>query len=236
MLLKVCRLPNGEPEIFTSIQGEGVTMGLPSTFVRLATCNLRCSWCDTRYSWDWAEFDRKVEITSLEVSDVVARWQRAPVGNVVITGGEPLLQLEGVTALVSELKRIGSRVEVETNGTIEPSAQLGRAVDQWNVSPKLANSGNAAVSRENPAALRWFAHQAHAYLKFVVEQPRDVDEAMDLATRYVVPLERVVLMPEGTDAETIRERSLWLVDECSRRGVRYSTRLHILLWGPARGR
>lgn len=209
---------------------------MPSVFVRLATCNLRCSWCDTRYSWDWASFDPRAEIVGLPIPKIVERVRGLTGDNVVITGGEPLLQTDGVGELVAELKRLGRRIEVETNGTIAPSAGLGSAVDQWNVSPKLANSGNSAGARENAEALRWFARSSRAYLKFVIERPADVDEALDLAQRYGAPSGRIVLMPEGVDAETLRERSLWLVDECSRRGVRYSTRLHILLWGPERGR
>ena len=56
-LLKVSRQPSGEPEIFHSIQGEGVSAGTPTVFLRLATCNLACTWCDTRYTWDWRRFD-----------------------------------------------------------------------------------------------------------------------------------------------------------------------------------
>ena len=213
-----------------------MTTGLPSTFVRLATCNLRCSWCDTRYSWDWADYDPKQEITTLAAGDIASRVRSTSVSNVVITGGEPLLQMPGVAELATNLKAAGLRIEVETNGTIAPSGQLAEAIDQWNVSPKLTSSGNPTELREIPDALHWFAGQPNAYLKFVVDARPDVDEAMDLAMRYGAPEAQVVLMPQGMDAESIRERSLWLADECQQRGVRFSTRLHILLWGPERGR
>ena len=56
-MINVSRMSNGEPEIFQSIQGEGINMGIPTAFLRLAVCNLSCSWCDTRYTWDWKAYD-----------------------------------------------------------------------------------------------------------------------------------------------------------------------------------
>jgi 7-carboxy-7-deazaguanine synthase len=209
---------------------------VPSTFIRLATCNLRCSWCDTRYSWDWSEHDPKQEIASLEVDEAVERLRREAATNVVITGGEPLLQQVPLAELAARLKLVGKRIEIETNGTIMPSAELAGSVDQWNVSPKLENSKNPLGLRENEAALAWFSGQQNAFMKFVVEQVADVDEALNLAMKVRMPSDRLVLMPEGTSAAAIQKRSQWLVEECTRRGVRYSTRIHILLWGAERGR
>ena len=63
--LKLSRQPSGEPEIFHSLQGEGHSIGTPTVFLRLALCNLTCVWCDTKYTWDWANFDTKAEILSM---------------------------------------------------------------------------------------------------------------------------------------------------------------------------
>lgn len=235
-MLKLSRMPNGEPEVFTSIQGEGVTVGLPSVFVRLAACNLGCVWCDTKYTWDWAHYDPARETIGQEIGALADRVQQAGPRNVVITGGEPLLQERDLAPFVVALKESGLRIEVETNGTLGPGSLLAEQVDQWNVSPKLASSGNSEEDREVPSALRWFAGCPHAYFKFVVVGPEDVDQAMALADRYSMPHERVLLMPEGTDSQTLSERSVWLVERAQALGVRFSTRLHILLWGDQRGR
>ena len=120
-------MADGKPEIFSSVQGEGVSAGVPSTFVRLATCNLRCAWCDTAYTWDWSRFDRVEQTMELPVEavaeDVVARAPR----NVVITGGEPLIQRRQLFLLISRLKAAGLRIEIETNGTIAPG-ELGTSL------------------------------------------------------------------------------------------------------------
>jgi 7-cyano-7-deazaguanosine (preQ0) biosynthesis protein QueE len=235
-VLKLSRLPSGEPEIFTSIQGEGVTAGLPSVFVRLALCNLACSWCDTRYTWDWAHFDQNMEVVSVAVEDIARRVTEAGLRNVVLTGGEPLLQQRELVGLAAALHAAGLRIEVETNGTLSPESELAGLIDQWNVSPKLSSSNNQQSKREVPTSLRWFAGQANAYIKFVVVDPGDLEEICALTARYGVPAERVLLMPEGTDARTLSDRSGWLAERCAEIGYRFSTRLHILLWGDARGR
>lgn len=234
--LALSRLPGGQPEIFASVQGEGASLGVPSVFVRLSGCNLACSWCDTRYTWDWAEYDPKAERMRLEVEGVVQVVEQAAARNVVITGGEPLLQRAPLRALAAALKVGGRRVEVETNGTILPGTELAAVVDQWNVSPKLATSGNSRDRREAPEALAWFAQQRQAYFKFVVVQPSDLDEVDEMVARYAVPTERVLLMPEGTLPTDLRVRSIWLAEACQSRGYRLTTRLHVLLWGDERGR
>jgi organic radical activating enzyme len=158
------------------------------------------------------------------------------VRNVVITGGEPLLQQPALSPLVERLKLRGMRIEVETNGTVRPEGVVAELVDQWNVSPKLDSSGNPAREREVPEALDWFVARPGAFFKFVIVEPEDLDDVVALAARYHLPPNRVLLMPEATDAATLTARSTWLVEPCQDLGYRFSTRLHILLWGNARGR
>ncbi len=235
-MLKVSRQPSGEPEIFRSIQGEGVSAGTPTVFLRLATCNLTCSWCDTKYTWDWENFDQEQEIITLSADEVEQRIADFDRRYLVITGGEPLLQQKDILPLVASLSNRDYSIEIETNGTIAPSSGMLEHVAQWNVSPKIGNSGNTAAGREVPKALESFAAQDNAFWKFVIVDRADVDEASDLANRYDVSSERVILMPEGVTANVLTKRGTWLAEECATRGFRFSSRLHIHLWGNERGR
>lgn len=235
-MLKLARLPSGEPEIFASIQGEGVSAGRPSTFVRLSLCNLACAWCDTKYTWDWARYDPADEIARTGSTEIADRVTALGVENVVITGGEPLMQQDALSDVAEALTSAGHRIEVETNGTFEPERSLQRHVAQWNVSPKLANSGNARERRLLDVPLRWFAQSEDAWFKFVVDAPEDLDEVEALVNNYGVARGRVILMPQGTSVEALDKRSGWLAEACARHGYRFSTRMHILLWGDERGR
>lgn len=234
-MLELSRLPNGQPEIFASIQGEGITAGVPSVFVRLALCNLRCTWCDTKHTWDWTSYDRKARTMMLRAEDIARRVQSTRVSNVVITGGEPLLQQRRLVDLVSVLKECGLRIEVETNGTFQPDSGLATAVDQWNVSPKLANSGNDVTRREVATSLAWFAAKPHAYFKFVVARPSDLDEVRAIVARYRIPAGRVLLMPEATTVSELARHSRWLVKRCCESGYRLGSRLQVLIWDETEG-
>jgi 7-carboxy-7-deazaguanine synthase len=232
--LQLSRMGDGRPEIFASVQGEGVSAGVPSTFVRLATCNLRCSWCDTAYTWDWDRFAKSEQVMELDCEEVAAAVRALPPKNVVVTGGEPLIQKRALSGLLRDLKDDGYRVEFETNGTIAPGG-LAPLVDQWNVSPKLCNSGNEGLQRLPEDSLRDFAARENAFFKFVVDGPEDLPEVEELRERFEIPASRVVLMPQGTTAPELNARSPWLAEACTERGYRFSSRLHILIWGDKRG-
>jgi len=232
-------MSSGEPELFASIQGEGFSAGVPSVFVRVAECNLTCTWCDTRYTWDWERYDRDVETMQLPVDDVLARVIAAAgtsIKNVVLTGGEPLLHQEDLVALAGELRTRSFRIEIETNGAIEPVDALIDVVDQWNVSPKLESSGNNKSARLRVGPLTRFAVLPNATFKFVASAPDDLDEIARIAKTYALPNDRILVMPEAVDPTTLAERSRWLAPLCQERGVRFGTRLHVLLWGDGRGR
>ncbi|HEX6763931.1 MAG TPA: hypothetical protein VF103_00605, partial [Polyangiaceae bacterium] len=142
-------------------------------------------------------------------------------------------------ALVALLRALdaGRRlsVEIETNGTIAPNAELAERVDQWNVSPKLANSGDPERLRLRPEALRELAATGRAFLKLVVETPGDADEAEALVRSLDWPRERVFLMPQASTRATLAERTTLVAAEALRRGFRASPRLHVERWDGARG-
>ena len=233
------RMSNGAPEIFATIQGEGTSAGVPSVFIRLAECNLRCTWCDTKYTWDWDAHDKAHETMELGINDIAARAveEAGPgVRTAIFTGGEPLLQQDDLALLGVKLKEQGFRIEVETNGTIVPTPAMADVVTQWNVSPKLASSGNPERARHRPNALAWFAAQPHASFKIVQTGEDDLVETEELVAALGVPRDRIVLMPEGTDPITLAGRSRWLAEKCRANGYRLGTRLHVFLWGQERGR
>jgi 7-carboxy-7-deazaguanine synthase len=211
-------------ESFFSVQGEGVTAGVPAVFIRLQGCSVGCRWCDTKYSWDPAG-GHQVTLEALVEEAAAFPCRRA-----VVTGGEPL-ESSLFVPLVEALKGRGFTVEVETSGVLPPPPA---PVDQWNVSLKLANSGVPEATRINPEVIRALLTRG-AWWKFVVADPRDVAEVLQLSERFALARERILLMPEGIRREDILERSLWVVEECRRHGFRYSPRLHILLWGARRG-
>lgn len=233
----------GGPEIFASLQGEGPSMGMPVAFVRLSRCNLACQWCDTAYTWrfegdnrphrDGIAFDRKANQVTLSPRETAARIAALGQKRLVITGGEPLLQAPALAELLAHLPDIS--VEIETNGTVAPPVRLDVRVDQYNVSPKLAHSGNPADLALLPERLDAWATEPRAFLKFVIASPEDVDEVLALQRRYRFRPERVFLMAEGTDSAALRARQSWLSDLCLTHGFRMSDRMHIHLYGDTRG-
>lgn len=234
-LLRVSRQPNGQPEIFHSIQGEGIYAGRPAIFLRLALCNLACVWCDTKYTWDWEHYDQEKEIMAISIYDAERKIRSFNCRNMVVTGGEPLIQQRLLTYLLKRLKSSGFWIEVETNGTIVPGKGLLTLVDHWSVSPKLENSGNSAFSREKRQAYRLFRELSTSHFKFVVEEMDDLMEIRNIAKRYGLPVDKIVLMPQAQDGETLIKRSRWLVELCMKEGYTFSTRLQVLLWGNRRG-
>jgi organic radical activating enzyme len=235
-LLKISRQPTGEPEIFYSLQGEGHSIGMPAVFLRLALCNLTCTWCDTRYTWDWAHYDPRQEILPMSLEAVEERIRQYGCPHLIVTGGEPVMQQKALVPLAASLKQQGFYIEVETNGTLAPQPEMLEVSSQWNVSPKLGNSGVLPERRDVPEALETFRNLDNAYFKFVIGEPADIDAVCGLVQRYDIPQQRVILMPQGTTQQAIESRGRWVAALCVTHGFRFSTRLHILLWGDKRGR
>jgi 7-carboxy-7-deazaguanine synthase len=218
-------------ELFYSLQGEGALVGVPSVFIRTSGCNLRCSWCDTPYtSW-------QPEGNELEIEQILDEVTAHPARHVVVTGGEPMI-LPDVVPLTERLRALGLHITMETAGTVFRPV----ACDLMSISPKLSHStpsGPWAVQHDRlriqsdvlRALMERYPHQ----LKFVIAKAGDLTEVRALLEKLGADRDRVILMPEGTDREVLRERSLWLAEICKQEGFRFSPRLHVELYGNQRG-
>ncbi len=227
-------------EIFYSIQGEGALTGVPSVFVRTSGCNLRCRWCDTPYaSWNpegqvFSPEDLFKKITAF-----------AGAAHVVLTGGEPMLA-PGVSALTQKLKNAGWHITIETAGTIAPGDVT---CDLASLSPKLSDStpseeecgvgwvARHEATRLQPQIIKEWILRGEYQLKFVVAKRHDLTEISDLLSelKLNVPAHKILLMPEGTDSETLRTRGLEVAEWCKEKGYRLCDRLHVHLYGHTRG-
>lgn len=222
-------------EVFgPTLQGEGPTAGRRAAFVRLGRCNLDCSWCDTPFTWNWARYDPAVELSEGTIDDIVDQVSAMGVDRVVVTGGEPLLQQRRLLPLLREAETRGWDVEVETNGTLAPSADTARLVSAFNVSPKLAHSGVAHERAVVPDALVALMATGKGVFKFVVTGPGDLDEVAEIVDAH--ELGPVWIMPEGTTADAVVGGAGAVADAVVERGWNLSSRLHVLLWGDERGR
>lgn len=225
-------------EIFDSIQGEGQHLGVPSTFVRLSGCNLRCWFCDTPYtSWN-------PEGGMESVDSIVEQVLQFDSPHVVVTGGEPLLQPDVMT-LCAELRQRGRYLTIETAGTVwcDVEAEL------MSISPKLANSTPPAdrasrgwierheQRRNSPETIRRMLKHYDCQLKFVVDSAADLVEIESwLAQFQEVRAEQVWLMPQCRTAEELSDRAGWVAEAAAARGYHFANRLHIELYGNVRGR
>ena len=224
-------------EIFYSVQGEGSLIGVPSIFVRTTGCNLRCSWCDTPYtSWNPVGED-------FTLDEILARTNEYTAANhVVITGGEPLIA-PGIVELSKRYREQGKHITFETAGTVSAMfVDGGGECDLMSISPKLSNSTPEGPFRNqherlrlNYDALRHLTTNYPYQLKFVIAQQSDLAEAQTVIATLNAPPQNVILMPEGTAEETLKQRGPWLAELCKAHGYRFSPRLHVHLYGNKRG-
>lgn len=251
--MKLARMPDGSPEIFYSLQGEGRHAGRPSVFIRASLCNLHCHWCDTDYTWNWTgtsyaherdadpsyrKYNREEQIVDLTPHEIASSLAAFSCHNYVFTGGEPLLQERSWLDLMAILaKADGSSpfFEIETNGTLMPGAPFLERIHQINVSPKLTNSGVPGEQRLKPAVLSSLASTGKADFKFVIGSEEDLQEVVDLVTEANLVHDRVFLMPKARKVAELESQQGTVAAFARELGFRYSDRLHLRLYGSRRG-
>lgn len=206
-------------EIFHSIQGEGLTAGVPTVFVRLTGCPLRCTYCDTAYAFSGGEY--------MELPQILARVQALSARHVTVTGGEPLAQA-GCLDLLRALCDAGHAVSLETSGALDVAAVDPRVVRVLDL--KTPSSGECARNRyENLALL-----QPGDQVKFVLVDRTDYDWAVATAAQHDLASRTSVLFSPAwgqLDAATLAD---WMLAD--RLPHRLQLQLHKILWGEAPGR
>lgn len=223
-------------EIFQSRQGEGLLTGTESVFIRTSGCNLRCGFCDTPYaSW-------QPEGPAMTPEEILRDVRRFSARHVVITGGEPMLfpQLGPLTRTLADWDY---HITIETAGTVYQPV----ICHLMSISPKLSNSRPDPVvhprwakaherRRYRPEILRRLI-QEHTYqLKFVIDQPADVQEVEGYLREIPeIQRERVLLMPQGTELAELQEKARWLEPLCRDKGFVFCPRKHIEWYGSRRG-
>ncbi len=206
-------------EVFLSLQGETTFSGLPTVFVRLTGCPLRCQYCDTAYAFHGG--------TTIGLDGLLEQVHAFGVRHVCVTGGEPLAQ-KGCLLLLKELCDLGHAVSLETSGAMDISAvdpRVSRILDI-----KTPGSGEENRNRwENLAVLG-----ALDQVKFVICDRVDYDWAKAIALNYQLPERHTVLFSPSHEQLEARQLADWLVAD--RFPVRLQVQLHKYLWGNERGR
>ena len=202
-------------EIFHSIQGEGLMMGVPTTFVRTVGCNLRCEWCDTQYSMDGGE-EMSLDAIMDRIGDVK---------HVCVTGGEPMLQPE-MPELLGRLISAGKQVVLETNGSVDLSQVPKGPLMLISMDIKCPSSGMTDRMLYSNLSLLSRKDQ----LKFIVRDDEDFDFALDVLRNNPVDT-NVIFGPVGG---TVKLE--WLVDKVLGSGIdaRVLPQLHKIIWGEKR--
>lgn len=233
-------------EVFYSIQGEGITTGVPAVFIRLGGCNLMCGGKGTQRDknlhngakWRCDTIEVWMKHIEKDFNQIIPQeyYKYLRYGShLIFTGGEPLLHQEQISNFLEWLQDqydLSPYVEIETNGTIEPAFHLMGYVDQWNVSPKLSNSGNDRKMRYKPNVIDVF-NRLDTQFKFVVSEKEDFEEI--LTDFHFIDTDKIVLMPSGETQEELNKNRIMVVELCKSFCVNYSDRLQIVTWNKKTG-
>ena len=208
-------------EIFFSIQGEGVEIGLPTIFVRLFACDLRCTWCDSMYAVEGRDFK------DMTIDEVKGEIEKFECKRVCITGGEPLIQRKEVEALAKDLVGDGYSIVLETSGHKAPPPVF------WTESCRISMDCKCPSSEmEEKMDFSLFEKlRPQDQLKFVIQDEADYEYAKEILGRYQINANIIFQPVYGTNLKWLTERVL----EDGLEKVRVLPQLHKIIWGEIRG-
>lgn len=207
-------------EIFYSIEGEGIEIGRPEVFVRLAGCNLRCSWCDTKYAWENGK--------EMSIKEIVEEVRRYPCKNVSITGGEPLLQKEELLELIKQLKELGYWIQINTNGTIF-DGEIFRLVDLISIDCKCPSSKMESSLDILKRTKELF--NSKSQFKFIISTKEDYEYAKNIVCS--LNASNIIFQPEWNSRKFAEK----LIDLVKKDAVnaRIIFQQQKIVWGSKRG-
>jgi len=208
-------------EIFFSIQGEGVEIGLPTVFVRLFACDLRCTWCDSMYAVEGTDFK------DMSIEEVTAEIERFNCKRVCFTGGEPLIQQKGLEILAKDLVHDGYEIILETSGHKEPPPVFW--TDSCLISMDCKCPGSGMEKRMDFELMEKL--RPNDQLKFVIQDEADYEYAKGILKKYKIKANIIFQPVYGSSLKWLAERVL--EDRLER--VRVLPQLHKIIWGDKRG-
>jgi organic radical activating enzyme len=219
-----------------TIQGEGISVGVPSTFIRMQGCTLKCVWCDTLTVWPFGNeysFDEIFEM--FENHGLIDKFNNGQ--HLILTGGSPLKQQIQLTEFIHQFIRkytFKPFIEVENEAVLLPNPEFEKFVDQWNNSPKLANSGMKERVRIKPQIISHMSSLENSWFKFVVQNE---DEWKEIEKDYLpfIDKRQIILMPEGQTQDELSKTREIVADLAISKGVRFTDRLHITIWNKKTG-
>ena len=206
-------------EIFHSLQGEAARTGLPTVFIRLTGCPLRCTWCDTTYSFTGG--------SAWEIADILAEVARHPTRHICVTGGEPLAQKE-CPALLQALCDAGYDVCLETSGALDIST----------IDPRVARIMDLKAPASGECERNLWSNLRHLKagdeIKIIIADRADYDWACQQLTQHRLADLCPVLLSPAQGSQDARQLAEWILQDGL--PVRLQLQLHKLLWGNMQGK
>lgn len=219
-----------------TIQGEGISTGVVSSFLRLQGCTLECIWCDTLEVWKFGNEYSFDEIFKLwEDNNLIQKFKEGQ--HLILTGGSPLKQQNRLVRFFDIfVNKYGFKpyIQVENEGTLMPMPEFVNIVDLWNNSPKLSNSGMKEIARLKPDLIKYLSSLPNSWFKFVINNQEDWKE-IEKDYLPLIKKEQIILMPEGITQKELSKNREWVANMAIENGVRYCDRLHIVLWNKKTG-